>query len=310
MGVPDYQTIMVPILGDPHTLVTELFTSGRHAVPDDRIHRAVSADGTEIAGRVHGQGPPLVLVHGRPHDGDIAWEAMLPYLTDRFTCYLPSTRGRGLSAVSPDHSPPRLQEDFNTFVDSIGDPVFLAGWSTGGPWALGAAGHNASVAAVAVYEPTVIPVMQEDERASLLAMAKQMGVSAGDGRLIDAARSFHAWLGTDNEIAALDADYLERCAAVVPATLQSIQQSASYEGSQPTDPEMLRKVTVPVLLLRGQQTLRNTFYADSEQYVAQHVADPHVREPLPGLGHWAPILAPEPIAKELISFFESAGQPA
>ncbi|MGI8829609.1 MAG: alpha/beta fold hydrolase [Candidatus Limnocylindria bacterium] len=278
---------------------------------DERIHRAVSADGTEVAGRVYGQGPPLVLVHGRPHDGDIAWQAMLPYLSDRFTCYLPSTRGRGLSADSPDHSPPRLQEDFNSFVESIGDPVFLAGWSTGGPWALGAAAaHNASVATVAVYEPTVIPVMGEDERASLLAMAQQMGVAADDGRLVDAARMFHAWLGTDNELAALDAAYWERCAAVVPATLQSIRQSASYAGSQATDPEVLAKVTVPVLLLRGQQTRRGVFYTDSEQHVAQHVADPHVREPRPGLGHWAPILAPEPVAKELISFFEPAEQPA
>jgi pimeloyl-ACP methyl ester carboxylesterase len=187
----------------------------------DRIHRAVSADGTETAGRVHGQGPPLVLVHGRPHDGDIAWEALLPHLTDRFTCYLPSTRGRGLSADSPDHSPPRLQEDFNAFVDSIGEPVFVAGWSTGGPWALGAAAHSGAVAAVTVYEPTVIPVMREDDLASLRAMVEELGVAAGDGRLVDAVRAFHAWLGTDDEVAALDADYFERCAAVVPAGFTS-----------------------------------------------------------------------------------------
>jgi hypothetical protein len=45
----------------------------------DQIHRAVSADGTEIAGRVHGQGPSLVLFHGAPHDGDLAWEALVPH---------------------------------------------------------------------------------------------------------------------------------------------------------------------------------------------------------------------------------------
>ena len=148
---------------------------------DDRIHRAVSADGTKIAGRVEGQGPPLVLVHGRPHDGDVAWCALLPHLTDRFTCYLPSTRGRGLSDDNADHSPPRLQEDFNAFVDSIGEPVCLAGWSTGGSWALGAAAHSGAVAAVAVYEPTVIPVMREDDLASLGGMVEQMAVAAGDG---------------------------------------------------------------------------------------------------------------------------------
>jgi pimeloyl-ACP methyl ester carboxylesterase len=75
----------------------------------DRVHRAVSDDGTEIAGRVHGQGPPLVLFHGAPHDGDLAWEALLPRLADRFTCYLPSWRGRGRSADSEDHTPPRRE---------------------------------------------------------------------------------------------------------------------------------------------------------------------------------------------------------
>jgi pimeloyl-ACP methyl ester carboxylesterase len=68
---------------------------------------------------VHGQGPPVVPVHGDPHDGDLAWEALVPHLTDRFTCYLPSVRGRGLSAASPDLSPPRLQEDVTAFIDSI-----------------------------------------------------------------------------------------------------------------------------------------------------------------------------------------------
>lgn len=35
-----------------------------------------------------------------------------------------------------------------------------------------------------------------------------------------------------------------------------------------------------------------------------------VRAPLSGLGHLAPLLAPEPIAKESISFFESVLQPS
>ena len=280
------------------------------AMTDDRIQRAVSADGTEIAGRAHGLGPPLVLVHGGPHDGDLAWEPMLPHLTDRFTCYLPSIRGRGLSADNPDHSPPRLQEDLDAFVDSIDGPVFVASWSAGGPWALGTAAHTASVTAVAIYEPTVGAVMREDVRARRSATAEQMAAAVSDGRLADAARVFHALLGTDDEMAALDADYFERCAGIVPAMLQAVQQGAAHEGPQPAAPELLAKVTVPVLLLRGRETRLNTFYVDTEQYVAQHVADPHVREPLPGLGHWAPLVEPEPIAEELISFFDSLPQPA
>jgi pimeloyl-ACP methyl ester carboxylesterase len=275
---------------------------------DARVHRAVSADGTEIVGRVHGHGPPLVLIHGAPHDGDIAWEALVPYLTDRFTCYLPSTRGRGLSGDTRDHSPPRLQEDVNAFVDSIGEPVCLASWSAGVPWALAAAAHSDSVAAVVAYEPTIIPVMREDDSARRGAMYEQFGAAAAEGRLADAARTFHAFLATDNEMAALDADYFERCAAVVPALLKDVQGAMAYQGPQSTDPEVFGKVTAPVLLLRGQQTQLDTFYTDTVRHVAEHVADPHVRVPLPGLGHWAPLVAPEPIGKELISFVESVRQ--
>ena len=83
--------------------------------------------------------------------------------------------------------------------------------------------------------------------------------------------------------------------------LQMLQQGQSHEGAGPTDPEVLAKITAPVLLMVGQETLLNIF-ADSVQYIAQHVAEPHVRE-LPGVGHYAPILAPEPFAEELIGFF-------
>jgi putative transposase len=82
-------------------------------------------------------------------------------------------------------------------------------------------------------------------------------------------------------------------------------EAEAYDGPRSTDPEALGQVAAPVLLLRGEQTLLGTFFADVGRYVAQHVVDAHVRE-LPGVGHFAPLLEPEPIAKELISFFESA----
>ncbi|MBA2632498.1 MAG: alpha/beta hydrolase [Chloroflexi bacterium] len=277
---------------------------------DTRIHRTVSADGTEIAGRVQGQGPPLVLIHGGIGDGDIAWEALLPHFTDRFTCYLPSTRGRGLSGDNPDHSPPRLEDDVTAFVDSIGEPVCLAGWSGSGAWVLGATAHSRSVAAVAAYEPGVVSVMREDDFARTRGTLERMGVATADGLLVDAVRAFAAWICTDNEIAALEeTDFYERWAGCVPAMLRFVQQDASYEGPRSTDPEVLGTVTAPVLLLRGQQTALGTWFADSTQHIAQHVADAHVRE-LPGLGHFAPVLAPESIANQLISFFESVRQQA
>jgi pimeloyl-ACP methyl ester carboxylesterase len=273
----------------------------------DRIHRAVSADGTEIAGRVHGEGPPLVLFHGAPHDGDLAWEALVPHLADRFTCYLPSWRGRGLSADSEDHTPLRHQEDAAAFVDSIGGSVQVAGWSAGVMTALGAADTSDAVAAVALYEPTVIPVMGEDDLADLGAAFEQVGAAAADGRLADAARAFHRFVANDDELAALDGDYYERSASAFPSLLRTVQASETYEGPQSTDPEVMARIDVPVLLLRGQQTRRDTFYTEVEQYLAGHVTDPHLRE-LSGVGHFAPSIAPEPVAEALVSFCGSIQQ--
>jgi pimeloyl-ACP methyl ester carboxylesterase len=276
---------------------------------EERIHRAVSADGTEIAGRVRGQGPALVLVHGAIGDGDLAWEALLPLLTDRFACYLPSTRGRGLSADNPDHSPPRLVEDVTAFVDSIGEPVTLVGWSGSGAWVLGAAARSVSVAGVALHEPFVVSVLPEDDLASFGATLEQVGAAAADGRLADAVRAFAAWVMTDDELTTLDADFYQRWGRSIPAMLHMIQQDMPYEGPRPTDPDVLAQIAAPVLLLRGQQTRLDTFWADSVQHIAQHVSDPHVRE-LPGVGHFGPLLHPESIADELITFVESVRQPA
>jgi pimeloyl-ACP methyl ester carboxylesterase len=277
---------------------------------DTRAHRAVSTDGTEIIGRVEGHGPALVLVHGGIGDGEIAWNAVLPHLTDRFTCYLPSTRGRGLSGDNPDHSPPRLEDDVTAYVDSIGEPVHLAGWSGSGAWVLGTAARSDAVSAVAVYEPTLIPVMGEDDLAQTFHTMEQVGMAAADGLLVDAMHAFAPWICTDAEVAALgQTDFFERWAGQVPAMLRFIQADASYEGPRSTDPEALGRITAPVLLLQGRQTRLGTFFTGSARFITQHVADAQTWE-LPGVGHFAPVLAPESVAGELITFFESARQPA
>lgn len=274
---------------------------------DMRIHRAVSADGTEIAGRVLGDGPALVLVHGGIGDGETAWDAMVPHLTDRFTCYLPSTRGRGLSADDPDHSPPRLEDDVTAFIDSIGETASVVGWSGSGAWVLGAAARSDAVAAVAVYEPTVVPLMAEADLAETVDTMQQVGAAAADGRLVEAVRTFAAWICTDRERAALARTAFDGVwAPLVPAMLRFVQQDGTYDGPRSTDPEALARIAVPALVVTGQQTRRQPFFSSVAQFIATHVADAQVWE-LPGAGHFAPVLAPESVADELITFFESAG---
>jgi pimeloyl-ACP methyl ester carboxylesterase len=273
---------------------------------DERIHRAVSDDGTEIAGRMEGHGPPLVLLPPVIVEAAIAWKALLPHLTDWLTCYLPDVRGRGLSGDSPDQSPQRFQEDIIAFVASIDEPVCLMGWSDGGSMAFSAAAARSdSVAAVVAYEPSVYPLLGEDELARIGVVLENVFAAAADGRLVEATRIFHRYVCNDNEYDALDTAYLERQGSIWPLRMREVQQGTPFQGSQPTDPEVLGQVDVPTLILLGQQTRLDTWFTDS----AQHVADAHVRE-LPGVGHCAPLVAPKLVADELIAFFEAVGQPA
>jgi pimeloyl-ACP methyl ester carboxylesterase len=271
-----------------------------------RVQVAISADGTEIVGRVRGQGPPLVLVHGGWGDGEVAYEALVPQLADRFTCYTPSTRGRGLSGDNPDHSVHRLVQDVIAFIDTISEPVYLVGWSGIEP-PLGTAAQSRAVSAVALFEGYVPTVAGEDDLASLGAAIERTGAAAADGRLADAARAFVPFVFTGAELAALDGDFFQRWGRSIPAMLQYFRQNLSKEGSRPYDPEQLAKISAPVVALWSRETANSTWIAKSALYLAQHVADGYVRE-LAGCTHAAPLFAPEVLAKELTSFFESVRQ--
>ena len=205
-----------------------------------QVQVAISADGTEIVGRVRGQGPPVVLVHGGWGDGEVAYEALVPHLADRFTCYTPSTRGRGLSGDNPDHSVHRLVQDVIAFIDTIGEPVYLVGWSGIEP-PLGAAAQSRAVSAVALFEGYVPPVADEVDLASLGATIERTGAAAADGRLADAARAFAPFVLTDAELAALDEDFFDRWGRSIPAMLRYFQQNQSTDGSGPTTPTSLRR---------------------------------------------------------------------
>lgn len=279
-----------------------------------RIHRAVSVDGTEIVGRVVGEGPPLVLVHGGIGDGEFAWTELLPHLTDRFTCYVPSTRGRGLSGDHPDHSMARLSEDITAYVASIGAQVGLIGWSGGGPLVLGAAEQLDHVAAVATWESgmdlaTAPPEVLADI-GRLGAAIEQVGMAAEEGRLVDALDAFLLGICTDEEIAAVaGAAFHDRWSVGVPELLVFFRELTAAEGPGPLAPEALAQVSAPALLLAGTETLLENAFSFGARRLADALPDGQVRK-VAGVGHFAPVVAPEVVAAELTAFLEEVPQPA
>ena len=276
---------------------------------NQRTHFVTTTDGVTIGGGVHGEGPPLVFVHGMMADGDLDWRALLRHLTGRFTCYLPSCRGRGLSGDHPDLSPGRMVDDILAYVGSIGEPTALVGWSSGAYLAVAvAATQPDAVNAVAPFEPGVLSLMDEQEQAALGDAVAAMGELAAEGRLTAAVRAFAGWPFNDEEIAmAEDAGYFEAAGRYVPNLLNLLHQWGRYEGPTPDDPAVLGAISAPVLVLHGADT--KPFLTASARYVADHVPNARIHE-IPGAGHAAPLTHPEAVAEALTVFFSPAQQPA
>lgn len=273
-----------------------------------RTHYVTTTDGVTIGGTVHGQGPPLVFLHGMLGDGDIDWDPLLGHLTDRFTCYLPSQRGRGLSGDHPDLSYGRQVDDFLGYVDSIREPTGLVGWS-GGAWpVLSAAAQSDAVAAVAPIEPEHVGLGDEQQQAAFGDAVARAAELVTQGDVTAAVRPLAAFVFDDEEIAvAEDAGYFEATARYVPNLLNFLQQLQEYEGPTAADPTVLGAISAPVLVVQGSDT--KPLAATSARHVADHVPNARVHE-IPGAGHAAPLTHPAALAEVLTEFFAPARQPA
>ena len=272
---------------------------------EDRIHRTSSDDGTEIAARVHGHGPPLVFVHGGLGDDHLGWPTVVPWLADQFTCYTMSTRGRGLSGHSTDFSPGRVVQDVVAVVESLGEPVGLVGHSGGALQSLAAAQHTTAISGVAAYEPPVLEVISEDMSTRFADTVAQVREVAAEGRLPEAARTWMAFATNDDELAALSPEVFEAQGPNVPVQLQQWAEGFEADGPSPTAPSQLARLTVPVLLLHGTRSEPHPWITDGVRHVADHVPDVQVRE-ITGAGHIGPVLEPEAVATQLAQFFTAA----
>ncbi len=264
---------------------------------EDQIHVAVSKDGAEIAGRVQGQGAPIVLVHSGLGTGEVSWFFMLPFLVEHYTCYLMSTRGRGLSGDNADHSRERQFEDVAAFVESIGEPVGVFGHSSGAVWALGGAALAPTrVRALALYEPpfpALEPPMSDDQysrvRAAVAESRPADGVQLVTGEILGLRAEEQALFSAPG--------VAERAQTALPVLAQE-----APEMNRPFEDALLAKLSTPVLVLQGERS-RDEF-KKAACHLAGRLDDARVAE-IAGAGHIGPLTAPEPVAHELVGFFGS-----
>ncbi len=272
-------------------------------MPD--IQHVTSRDGTRIAYRRLGDGPPLVLAAGTGAANPRAWPAVAA-LGARFTVCALDRRGHGASGDGADYSLEREAEDVAAVVDAAAAVdagaagASLLGHSFGALVALEAALLTRNVRKLILYEPAFAlgggplyaPGMIARHEALLAAGDREGVLALHYGELaglspeeMDALRAGPAW------------PERLRAAHTVPREMRA-------EEGYRFDPRRFGTLPVPTLLLTGEKS--SDLLAVPTR--ALHAALPNSRlAVLPGQQHIAMYTAPELFARAVIDFL--AGDP-
>lgn len=248
------------------------------------MQTVTSADGTEIAYREAGEGPPLVLVHGGGL-GDSLWTHLRPHLVSETTVVAPQRRGHGQSGDYAAYSLDREVEDIRTVIQAIDGTPVLFGHSFGGLCALETA-RTTAVDRLILYEPALLV---GKHRADATLAAEMM-------KLLDEGNRRQAMVLYFREAAGMEhADYL-----LTPEMLDhadtAVRQNRAIEQYRLNDDP---NVSVPTLLLMseaGPQHLR-----DGVRTLHERLSDSQLIE-LAGMGHQGIVTHSERVAETIQMF--------
>ncbi len=259
--------------------------------------KVTSTDGTPIAYRRSGEGPPLVLVHGTSADHS-RWAPVLPAFEKRYTVYAIDRRGRGSSGDSEDFALEREFEDVAAVVDSLGEPVNLLGHSYGGLCALEAALLSRNLRALVLYEPPIEPTGAEINPPELIERFETL-LHAGD-RDEAVATMAREVAGQPPEVVAYMRTQPQWQARVAAA--HTIARELRAPNTYRFDPVRFRDLAVPTLLLHGTES--PPFLRVAGEALNQALPDSRLVV-MQGQGHGAMDTGTDLFTAEVLRFTES-----
>ena len=252
-----------------------------------------STDGTTIRVWVHGEGPPIVLVHGSLRDHTI-FDPLIAHLQSTMTTYAIDRRGFGASGDCDGYTFEQEFEDVAAVVEAIAaraGAVALWGHSYGAGCVMGAATLTDKVSRLILYEPGLgiayPPGWLE---------AHEEALAAGDAERVIRAVLIDILEMSEEEVER------RRSTPQWPAYLNAaatVLREARTEHTWVYQPGALDRVRAPTLVLVGTETSPALMRSTLRAVAAIPGARAHV---LGGHGHLAHMTHPGLIASIITQF--------
>lgn len=203
----------------------------------------------ELAYEESGSGPPLLFIHGWPHNRTL-WSGQLSGLSTHARCIAPDLRGFGGSTVRGPYSMKQYADDLVALLDSFGiDRAIVCGLSMGGYVAMAMLRHHRErVRALILTSTRATADTPEgrEKRMRLIEFVREHGVEAL------AARQLKAMVGatTFNSRPEL-LESLRRLMAAAP--LEGVVGALQAMADRPDSTELLSTLDIPSLVIGGRE---------------------------------------------------------
>ena len=256
----------------------------------------LNLDGRSLYYEIHGDGMPLLLVHGFPLSGEL-WRPLVSQLARDYRLIVPDLRGHGRSQASATVTMAEFADDLVALLEAIGESrsVVLVGMSMGG---------YVSFEFYRRYRERVRALVLTNTK------AEADGAEAAAARRTAAERTRREGSGVVAESMmprlfgprapeALQAQWREIMVATPP---EGVAAALEALAARPDSIATLESATCPVLIVAGEH---DEITPPDDARRMQQAAPGSRLEVLPGAGHMSVVECPERFVEILNPFLEA-----
>ena len=253
--------------------------------------------------REAGAGPGVICIHSNASTSS-QWRALMERLSSRYRVFAADSLGAGKSPAWPADRVVTLRDEvalLEPVFAAAGNPFFLVGHSYGAAVALLAAlARPERIRAVAVYEPTLFALLEEEapgqEAANGIRSAAADAAAAIDAHdHAGAARRFiDYWMGPGTWSRLPEARQTP-----IATSMSNVAGWAKALFSEPTPLQAFRALDLPVLYMVGAQSPSSS--REVARLLTDTLANVTVME-FADLGHMGPVTHPEVVNDAVADF--------